>query len=125
MFFLFWSWYIFKGHRKNRSFNRFLDAQCKSKIFFYLEFQALIYSRQYNSDSFKQVCATAAPGFVGAKSSPLLKRMLMIYSSSAHTLNGATAYFVKCRLNKGYQQTEPVSSEFQPMTILSAHAELR
>lgn len=67
MFFLFWSWYIFKGHGKNRSFNRFLDAQCKSKIFFYLEFQALIYSRQYISDSFKQVCATAAPGFVGGK----------------------------------------------------------
>lgn len=44
---------------------------------------------------------------------------------SARALNGATAYFVKCSLNKGYQQTEPVSSEFQPMTTFSAHAEPR
>lgn len=126
LFFLFRSWYIFEGHRQNRGFNRerFLDAQCKSEIFSYLEFQALIYSWQYISDSFRQACATAAPGFVGANLSPLLEHMLMM-DYSARALNGATAYFVKCSLNKGYQQTEPVSSEFQSMTTFSAHAEPR
>lgn len=44
---------------------------------------------------------------------------------AARALNGATAFSVKCRLNKVYQQTEPVSSEFQPMTTFSAHAGLR
>lgn len=44
---------------------------------------------------------------------------------AAHALNGATAFFVKRRLNKVYQQTETVSSEFQPMTTFSTRAGLR
>lgn len=49
----------------------------------------------------------------------------LMMNYAAHALNGATAFFGKRRLNKVYQQTETVSSEFQPATTFSTHAALR